>query len=519
MSFAKTLNSTERRDQFKETFKSFCELHYPNSTDFQQGPCPLFVSAFYYWLDHLDTVHHCDEIGACGRPRGTLNNLIMGIDPGDGMPPRATNIVCEFCEQTFRQVQDTLSDPKLIDDARKKIEQLCDYMKAVGQDQECLRLLRNYMDQAVEFVKKASPIQYCRAIKVCYNGLAPPDVRFIPTPKPPRRMPSLTDYNNFGIETDVLIGREPEPEENPVDCKRAPNCALCKTVVRELFKFIKDNRTEEKIKETLDKVCKLAYNGNEDKLEQCDEMVEAYSKEIVQLIIDETDPELICMILNQCTCERVSGDLSNFISLLDPTIAVDSARTCLECKFFINYLENSVENPHTQNFVRYWLLENLCANLEEDNLKASCEAMVNKYAGAFFHAIAQQLDSSQVCRELGACKNRKKTLVFDSYGNENSLNKIVTLPEQPLLRRRPVKQETPICEQCVDIVTQLDNYLSSHPIDQDVSVLIDNVCNNMPGDVAKNECIVIVRAFGSEIADAIASMENPRQLCSKIMLC
>lgn len=516
LSFAMQLNSTDRRDEYKEVLKSFCELYYPNSTDFEQGPCTLLVAGFYQWINRVDPVHHCDQIGACGgRPRGTLNDLILGNDVYNDMTPGASSVVCEFCEQGFESVQRALEDPKVIHEAQKKIEELCNYMSVVGQDKQCLQLMRNYLQQAIDFIKDAKPIQYCRAIHVCYDGPVPASLRL-----GPQQDATFTQYKGFGLETDVVIGDRPQ---EPLDCESAPNCALCKTVVRELFHFIKNNRTEEKIKEALDGVCRLVYKTNREKLEQCESMVEAYSKEIVQMIIDETDPELICMMIQQCTCQPAqsdSTDFSTFLSKLDPTIPIDSARTCLECKFFINYLKESIENPNTQNFVRYWLLDNLCAKAEGVDLKKSCEQMVNRYSEAFFNAVAQELDSGVVCHDLGACKHARKTLVFNAYGYEEPSYLLTAGKRLSESKPTPVREDgSAICDQCIETVSRIDEYLSAHPIDQDVSVIIDNVCNKLNSESARSECTTIVKTFGSEIVNAIASMENPRQLCSKIMLC
>lgn len=519
VSFARTLNSTDRRDEYKEVFKSFCELYYPNSTDFQKGPCTLIVAGFYHFLETIDPVQHCDQIGACGsQSRGTLDNLVLDNEVHGDLTPGASNVVCEVCEKAFESVQKSLEDPKVINDVQKKIEELCNYMSVVGQDKQCLQLMRNYLQQAIEFIRNAKANQYCRAIHMCY-GPKPASVKLMP-----HSDLTFAQFKGFGLETEVVIGNKQQArpqQQEPLDCHSAPNCALCKTVVKELFHFIKNNRTEEKIEQALDGVCRLVYESNPDKLEQCESMVKAYSKEIVQMIIDETDPEVICMMLEQCTCRVAQPDredFSSFLSKLDPTIPLNSARTCIECKFFIDYLKESIEKPQTQNFVRYWLLDNLCAKAEEADLKKTCEQMVTKYSQAFFDAIAQELDAGVVCRDLGACKHASKTLVFNAYGVEEP-SLLVAGKVMSQRRPAPVVRASPFCDKCINIISQIDEYMSTHPIDQDVTAIIDNVCNKMNSETLKQECTMIVKTLGSEIVNAIASMDSPRQLCSKILLC
>lgn len=370
-----------------------------------------------------------------------------------------------------------------------------------------------------------------------------------------------------------------------------PACGFCKTLVKEMFNFLRDNRTEESVRDSLDKVCDLIFK-DKSRNQQCNHFVATYSKELVEILVDETDPELICMLLGQCVYEvkkttvyedsepqpleetevaksdegSTESDassknigLSEFISLLDPSIATGSARTCIECKLFINYLQTTVQDPKSQEEIKDWLLKNLCDSLMENELKSSCRNMVNLNAKAFFQAIAAQLDAKTTCVEFGAC--RRGIFLIDNLLRKPITNEVPVRPTESsafpdkfyrlslyndvmeLIAKMDDKLDAPVeeksesvvlstssssndnqeksavCDQCVQIVTKLDEYISSHTVDHDVDVLVEEVCNKIPQENAKNECTLLVKAFGEDIIQAISTMKNPQELCSRIMLC
>lgn len=537
MSFAQTFNSSKYRSDYKDVFKNFCELYYPPSTDFQQGPCAIFVEGLYFVIDKIDPIHHCDQIRACGQPPFGLARQ------GYKSPGRSNQVICEFCEQLIGQIQAALSNPNTVDIVRRNIGALCDYLSVIDQDKECKQLAYKYFDQAISFIKSIDPLRYCRTIQMCSVS---------DRKAPAGSLPTLTDFNNFGIETSVLIGERPSSREKNNEIGAAHyhkgvNCQICKTFVKEMFHFLRNNRTEANIVAGLDKVCKLIYK-DDPKFDECDGMVKAYTREIIQLLVDETDPEIICMLLEQCTYEQPESfsvsvaspniptrerrtnrgfGLSELISALDPSIKAKSGTACIECKMFIKYLKNTLDDTKTRNELKDWLMDNLCSELSDKDLINSCNNMVTEYADVFFETLAGDLNPQAACVGLGVCSGQsiQPVVVDNALSGSQSVHEPRPAPESTpgsVHRRKcwpgsetAAELKGQICER---IVTKIDEYLSTHSIDNDVSVLIDQVCNKMPQDSLRNECVVLVTMFGSEIAQAIATMDNPRQLCSKIAL-
>jgi len=526
VSFVRNFNSSEHRAEFKDLFKNFCELYYPVSTDYQDGPCPVFVESIFYIFNKIDPVNHCDQIGACG-------SLSVVPVPSNDLPERASNIVCDVCEQVLGQIQTALEQPETVEEFKRRIDAFCDYLKVVDQDKQCKQIMNNYLEQAMEFVRNLNPKKYCQAIQLC----KPSDKDARPTELP---TPSLAHFNNFGIETSVTIGGQVVKDLSATKGLAGPNCMFCKTFVRELFKFLRENRTEENIRHGLDQICLKVFRHGPN-FEQCKEMVDAYAKELVTILVDETDPEMVCMLLEQCAY-KVGGrpiqtlaststksaepiGIGELISMLDPSIKPGSLEACVECKIFLNYVRDRLSDTKSQDEIENWLLVNLCNSLEEKQLKDSCTRMVQNYSQVFFETVVSELDPKAACIELKACRPRQLTLTID-----NSIDAISHLftSVQKSLSPAPAaakvegpsrRKDSQTCEQCVDIITRIDEYLSSHSIDHDVDVLVNQVCDKLLDESTRAECTLLVKTFGTDIVQAISTMDNPRQFCTKIAIC
>jgi len=489
------------------------------------------------------------------------------------MPPKQADIVCKFCEQSVEQVQTALSDPQTVDTIRRQADQFCEFLKVVDADKECRQLMHKYLNQALKFIQDIDPQAYCRSIQLC------------PAPSPPRplakkssasrshvlnsqaatngkqqnRLPTLADFNNFGIETSVIIGDEQATQERKANTK-SPNCMLCKTFVAEMFHFLRNNKTEANIVSGLDKVCQLIYKG--DSLEQCKSLVNSYTKELIQLLVDETDPELICILLEQCVGHKESVyqvvpqarpetrekkpeashrkmDLGDLIHYLDPTVKLKSAKVCFECKVFIKYLKSAFETPESRDHIKEWLVDNLCHNIPEEEVKEQCEKLVETYGDTFFEAVVGGLNPQTACMELGACtrKGLSQILRIDtlaSIDNPDELPSLVVSPKSPeekqrqtpngpstVNQTRPSEQSwlTQVCDDCIEVVSQIDDYLSNHPIDDNVSVLASQVCDKLPSSTLTDKCKALLKVLGNDITTAVATMDNPRGLCTRLELC
>lgn len=525
VSFISRFNDSSKLEDNKELFSNFCELYYPASTDYQQGPCPVFVGGLFYAINQVDPVYHCDQIGACNTSEepNPVVPFSAALQTGDGP-------VCKVCEQLVEQLKQQLKDPNFIKQVQERVDAFCSYLKAVNQEEVCKQMLRQYLDEAIEFIEAVEPVKYCQSLQLCSKKRLP---------ESRTKLPTLADFSNFGIETSVELGGKVVK-----DVSNSPTCLLCREVIQELLYILDGNSTVEAIRHALEAICNSVYSSDSQKKE-CDKLVTTYSREIIEMISHMSDPKLICEALSLCLSRNgprskvpkqepqsvaaldiPETTMSEFISMLDPTIKKGSMRSCVECKLFVNYLKTTLDGHQSQEELKEWLIKNLCDSLGDESMKSSCKNLVEKNAAEFFDAIAANLNPQATCQELGACKQRRYPLVFD-FALMSSPDSFVLQPrpsfvpakEQTVAGSKIEGPATPFCEGCVDVVRKIDEYLSAHSIEDDVNQLITEVCQKIPLDTLEKGCTRLVEYYGKEIMEHISVMDNPLHLCTKITLC
>lgn len=425
-------------------------------------------------MERIDPVNHCDHIGACGKPSLTRSNYNK-IDTD--ITARGEEGLCSVCEQMVQQAKDSLTDPESINQIKRKLENLCEFLKVIDQNKQCEQQVDNYLDMALEFVKQIKPRDYCAAIHLCVPAVNIYDYR-----------PQLADFNRFGIETSVDI--KPKTKLVTQMAKGSPNCILCKTVVKELFKVLRNNKTEANIRNELDKVCNVIFHHHPDKAEECSQMVEAYSRQLLEFLIDETDPDMICILIDQCV-PKSKPSLGNLISILRPDQS-SSIETCLECKMFVKYLRDKMDKPQTKETVKNYLLTQLCDKLGDENMKKTCSDVVDTYADEIFDVIVNDLDPQKACVIMDACKSAKP----------GQLERVITTE---LFRTIEDRNLSPLIDVetnrvCKEIVDQISSYLSKEVYGQDVDVglLMSKACNQV-SKLNRSQCKELVSDTSSFI--------------------
>lgn len=430
---------------------------------------------------------------------------------------------CDVCKSTIDKVKNALSDPKSIQKLRENLEAICDLLKVIDGAEECKAQIPPFISYVEKIVKSIDSKQYCEAVQLCSaNQKEVTDIV---------RKQSLHLLGNFGP---VLGGQvtSDDPSISPTHHKKGPNCLLCKVLIKELNHLLKDNRTAENIEANLEKVCGIIFKNDKGKLEKCDKLVDKYSKKLIEILAEEMNPEMVCILLEQCIFESMdeSSRVDNIVVETSPSHAIEtvedlflsldsslvagSYEVCIECKLFIKYLQEVMKNPADIEKMKEFLKDNLCNHLDSDK-KESCSKVIDKYAAEFFKAVAHNLNPSETCKNLGACKAKFQEIELMSNLAE-LISKGVFMKREETPKAPIVK--TSICEQCVKVIQAIDEYISKEDVDNNVDAIIDKVCKKMDPSLA-GKCTYIVELVGAQLIQAISNMENPTQLCTDIKLC
>ena len=145
--------------------------------------------------------------------------------------------------------------------------------------------------------------------------------------------------------------------------KESPSCPLCLYAMQQLDKMIKDNRTEENVKASLEIVCNYLPKKM---IAECDSFVDKYLEELVDMFIAEYTPEEVCTNLKMCgpkefMGERMTGkdekeaqiETNEIVLPKDDELvkAVSGAKDdnkCVICEFVLTQLDDMLKNNATE---------------------------------------------------------------------------------------------------------------------------------------------------------------------------
>ncbi|XP_007505698.2 prosaposin-like isoform X1 [Monodelphis domestica] len=183
-----------------------------------------------------------------------------------------------------------------------------------------------------------------------------------------------------------------EPEENSVQTRADPTCELCHFISKEIANSLDNKQTTEDVLHAVEKVCSVIPNYVY-MAESCRDWVSAYGRSVVHLLLEETDPDLVCGALRVCQGQR-SARAANEAKLR-------SGAFCEVCKMFDGYLDRSLDKNSTQAMILS-AFQKACGMLPEA-YRSKCDEFVKEYEPILIAALHEELDPASLCLKIGAC--------------------------------------------------------------------------------------------------------------------
>jgi len=163
---------------------------------------------------------------------------------------------CELCEFAMNELEEVLSDNSTQEEIKNALESVCNMLPATIRD-ECNELVNQYEEQILDLLinELKNPKEICTLLSLC-------------TAKPVH-----------------IVGN-------------AETCEICKLAIGYLKAQLSQNATEEEIKQLLDKLCSYLPSSISS---ECDALISEYYDAIIQLLLQELDPDQVCTELGLCT--------------------------------------------------------------------------------------------------------------------------------------------------------------------------------------------------------------------------
>ncbi|XP_013777064.2 uncharacterized protein LOC106461762 isoform X2 [Limulus polyphemus] len=348
--------------------------------------------------------------------------------------------VMHFVETEIHKV-DLRSKPAF----KKMLEEICsNWAEEVGT--QCTRFVDNYLDIILDLLmREVKPSEICRLIKVCPNNMKMPEAR-------------------------VKVVSHPHDSR----------CKLCNQAVTYLKKEMEHNKPEEAIKAVLENFCHTLPQSN---FKECEAFVNKYTEMMVDLLIQEIDPEKVCEVLKQCPEQERNDILISQVS--------DSLQ-CTLCKQVMTYLEKELEDKPTEEAIKT-ALEKVCSVLPQ-SLSKECDDFVNEYADIIITLLVQELDPNTVCEALKLCPGNKISLHLVSGFDKTE------------------------CEVCKIITGYLEEQLSEESTEEEIRKVLDKLCSELP-ESKSSTCKKFVDTYSELILTMIARELKPGTLCGMLKMC
>merc|ERR1712156_1193246 len=156
---------------------------------------------------------------------------------------------------------------------------------------------------------------------------------------------------------------------------------LCEVVVTSLDSSIQDKTNEAQIKQALDLLC---YGLSAPVHKECIKLIDQYTDELVDMIVKEYPPNVICNELGLCVDHEIASNAIPPVSFETIKVAapLDNSVSCEMCEFAISVIDERLDDEATIDQIER-------------------EELVDKYGEKLIDALVkEEMDPKKVCSQL-----------------------------------------------------------------------------------------------------------------------
>jgi len=174
-----------------------------------------------------------------------------------------------------------------------------------------------------------------------------------------------------------------------------------------LEEYVKDKSTEAEIEAALEQVCSYFPSYKT----QCDALVEAYTPQIIQLLVDDVSPKEICTELGLCDALKskvvpmteLQPSSKPSIKPVEKSPTVEKSLSCDLCHVVVQIVEDKITENATFEAIESHVQE-VCKLLPA-KVTSQCGKFVDEELHQVVGMVINKMGVNQVCQEMNICQN------------------------------------------------------------------------------------------------------------------
>lgn len=356
-------------------------------------------------------------------------------------------MTCEICHVAVHDLQKLMAENATQATIEQRLQDICERLTSHVDD--CLGFVKSKAPDIFKTLsQKMDPETICILLNVC------------PKPQDPRE-----ERQTIKIDTK----KTSEEQASPLECE------ICKLLVTELDNLLKENKSQEIVIETVNKLCSALP-------ESFKKFCDAYAPEIIELIVSGVDPKKACDELKLCSEKERdhAGAKKSKIQQLqeDPK--------CEICKLIVNEVDWYIKRNASSKSINSTVAK-VCNKLPSV-FKILCTSM----APAIVKHLEDGIDPASTCVYMKLCTQETELVEFNRKDEANPLE----------------------CEICKLLINELDKYLVTNATKDKIEEAVTKFCDSLPAEI-KAFC----DEYKDKIIQALIDGVTGDEICKLIKLC
>ncbi|KAK6306354.1 hypothetical protein J4Q44_G00232790 [Coregonus suidteri] len=281
----------------------------------------------------------------------------------------STTDICSDCSQIIELFTDMISNTDTQELILNTLDYLCKRLPGGMAQSHCISQVEMYLPQALQYlIGILKPGETCMVLglcAVCSERGAPKQLS-----------PTITDMKLSNAVLDS--GTSPEVQVRP-------QCTFCVYLMKKLESLLPTEKIGDAVLKLMGGVCGLLPASYKD---QCNDFINKYGKEIVDILLPSATPYSICALLHLYMFQET------------PSMEMPLPSDCDSCRTMAVlsrlHLGLNATEPQTSSF-----LQSVC--LKHPNAIPKCEMFTKLYGPRLQKVLGSQMDTPDACERAGVC--------------------------------------------------------------------------------------------------------------------